>query len=486
MIAAEAWRQLPHTFARRLSAGRWRAQRYHALISTTIAAAVFAGVGCIIVIEAPPRHGKSELVSHWLPAWFLSMFPERAVLLGAYEANFAAEWGRKVRNTMEEHAAITGVPIAGDSTASDHWETVFGGGMRTAGVKGGATGKPGNLIVIDDPVKDDAEADSDVIREKHWNWFQTAVWTRREPGTVIVIMHTRWRTDDLAGRVLADPTMRTITKHLRFPAIAEAGDVLGRAPGEALWPSKFPLGGPDGLLLTKGALQPRHWNALFQQNPTNDEGNEFLVEWWKYFDELPVPMSEMDYIACFWDCSFNEKVTSDYVAGGAFAVYGGNRYLLEVVHARMNVLDTVAAAKSLHKRYGAAVTFFEKAANGEACIVMLRKELGDADGKVVQGIVPREKKESRARSVIPIVHGGNVFLRRHAAWVPGFTKELASFPLGANDDQVDMLSMALNKLRPYQRVHADVLASNDNRQRIPRDGELRRRLQELIPLQRFG
>jgi predicted phage terminase large subunit-like protein len=485
-VAVDTWRLYPHTFARRLSRGRWRAQAYHRLISLTIAAAVLAGVGCIIVVEAPPRHGKSELVSHWLPAWYLSLWPDKNVLLGAYEADFAAEWGRKVRNTLEEHASVTGVPVAGDSSAADHWETVFGGGMRTAGVKGGATGKPGNLIVIDDPVKNDEEADSDVIREKHWNWFQTVVWTRREPGTIIVIMHTRWRTDDLAGRVLAHTEMAGITKHLHFPAIAEAGDQLGRKPGEALWPSKFPLDGPDGLLMTKSVMEARHWNALFQQKPTNEDGNEFIAEWWKYFDELPVPLEQMDYVACYWDTSFNDEESSDFVAGGAWAVYGGARYLLEVVHDRMHFIDALAAAKAMHKRWNAKATFFEKSANGHACITSMRIAMNDSDGKVVQGIVPKESKFSRARSVMTIVAGGNVHLRRHAAWVPAFLKELSAFPRGDHDDQVDMVSMALHNLRPWQRVHASVLTSSDDRQHIPRTGELKKRLQELIPLQRYG
>lgn len=215
----------------------------------------------MVLIEAPPRHGKSELVSKYLPAWYLGMWPDRRVMLAAYEATFARSWGRKARQVFEEHSA----PIFGrrlsESTAADDWSTTDGGGMTTAGVGGPMTGRGANLLIIDDPVKNAEDALSATIRENQWDWWQSTASTRLEPGGVVIGIMTRWHEDDLFGRLIksGQPVRR-----LTLPAIAEHADPLGRQPGEALWPERYPVEALDAI---KAGRSRYWWQAMFQQRP---------------------------------------------------------------------------------------------------------------------------------------------------------------------------------------------------------------------------
>ncbi len=458
--AKELWRLFPHSFAQRLGEGRWKAAAHHRLISLCIARAIFANETKIIVVEAPPRHGKSELVSHWLPCWYLSMFPHRRVLLSAYAADFAAEWGEKARNTLNKFYDATGVRVSQDSSARNRWRTEQGGGMETAGVGGQTTGKGAGLFVIDDPIKDAEEADSEVIREKHWNWWMTVPWTRREPGigTVYVVMHTRWHQDDLAGRILANENLKPFVTRLRFPALAEdENDLLGRKPGDALWPEGISAEGPNGLLALKSGMSARWWNAQFQQSPTSAEGAEIKRHWWRWYDEMPVSRNQLDFVVASWDCAFRDSDGSDYVVGQVWGVYGSYRYLLEQVRDRLDFTATVAAVASIHEKWKPNVTLVEAKANGDAVINTLQAH--------VPGIVPVEPqggKESRVRAASPQIEAGNVFLPK-TKWAEELVEEAAAFPLGKHDDMVDACSQALNWLLHHKNEHVTHLPSTDAR-----------------------
>jgi hypothetical protein len=139
-LPPDVWKYLPHTFATVMSGGLWVPFKHLILLSHIITAAIARGNGRII-ISLPPRHGKSWFLSQWLPAWFLSMWPDKKVILSTYEANFAATWGRRVRNIIKQDGHRVGVSLAEDATASNNWETSMGGGMMTAGIGGPITGK---------------------------------------------------------------------------------------------------------------------------------------------------------------------------------------------------------------------------------------------------------------------------------------------------------------------------------------------------------
>lgn len=433
----------------------WVSTRHQQFIGDAIADAVFAEELSILLVECPPQHGKSAIVSQWAPVWFESLFPERNVAVAAYQADVASRWGGWVRDKLVE---IGTVALAGDSTAKDEWRTTAGGGMITCGVGGPLTSYSVHLLIVDDPFKNAEEADSAIMREKVWNWFLTVAWTRKQPGTVFVVMHTRWHMDDLVGKILANPAMAKLVRRITIPAIAEDGDILGRKPGEALWPGRYPADdSPDGLLTTKEVLPPRWWNALYQQRPTAQEGAEIQRSWWRFYDELPVRPEQMDIVIASWDCAFRDSKGSDFVVGQIWGVYGSYRYLLDQVHARMDFVGTLQAVANLNEKWKPNATLIEAKANGDAVINTLSAS--------ISGIVPVEPqggKEARVRACSPQIQAGNVILPR-TAWAHELVEEAAAFPVGRHDDQVDAMSQALNWLLYHQTDHVTNLPATDER-----------------------
>jgi hypothetical protein len=265
-ILDSLWRLSPARLAEHLSEGRFQRFEHIKFMDQKITQAVSRG-NARLIISCPPRHGKSWLTSLYTPAWFLSLWPEKNIILTSYEATFAATWGRQVRNFIQENSAQLGISLADDSLASDRWNTDMGGGMITAGIGGPITGRGGHLIIIDDPVKNWEEACSETLRQKHIDWFNSTLYTRAEPGASIIILMTRWHSDDLAGHLLSEHEDHW--EEVRLPAIAEDSDPLGRSPGAALCPERYDKA---ALQKIRNAVGDRVWNALYQQTPTSSVG----------------------------------------------------------------------------------------------------------------------------------------------------------------------------------------------------------------------
>jgi hypothetical protein len=207
------------------------------------------------------------LTSQYFPAWYLGVFPDRRIILASYEADFAASWGRKARDILEEYGpSLFGVGVRRGSSAANRWDLEGKtGGMETAGIGGPITGKGANLLIIDDPVKNPAEALSPLYRQKAWDWYASAAYTRLEPDAAIVVIQTRWHPEDLAGRIVAQASKGGEPfEILNLPALAEQGDILGRQPGEALWPERFPAERLAEIRQTQGE---RWFVSLYQQRP---------------------------------------------------------------------------------------------------------------------------------------------------------------------------------------------------------------------------
>lgn len=220
----------PADLAINLSDGMWRLAPHLQLISDKIAAITEQPLRLIIAL--PPRHGKSELGSHWTPIWFLNEWPTGKVILASYEAQFAASWGRKVRNGIQENEGKLRIKLSGDSSAAATWELKSGGGMWTAGVGGPITGKGAHLLIIDDPIKNYAEAYSPVYRESIDQWYQTVARSRFEPDASVIIIMTRWHNDDLVGRLIERDKTKQQWDVVNLPAMAEENDPLGREVGD--------------------------------------------------------------------------------------------------------------------------------------------------------------------------------------------------------------------------------------------------------------
>jgi predicted phage terminase large subunit-like protein len=312
-------------------------------------------------------------------------------------------------------------------------------------VGGGITGMGGDVLIIDDPFKDRAEADSPTVRQNVWDWYTSTLYTRRSPGGGIIVINTRWHCDDLSGRLLA------AEKHgegdawecVNFPAIAEQ-DEPHRKKGEALHPARYPLA---DLLQIQKAIGSRDWNALYQQRPVPDGGALFDSKWIKRWSAATLP-STFDKLIQSWDMTFKGSDASDYVDGQVWGKDGTNFYLLDQIRGWLGFVHPLEAVKTLSQRWPRAWTkIVEEKANGAAVMNSLQGSIG---GFVP--IVPKESKEARAFAVSPLFESGNVYLPPAdlSAWVEqAFIPEILTFPSGAHDDQVDAMTQALSYLHQW-------------------------------------
>ncbi len=443
----EAWQASPAAMANHLSEGRWmRAKHLNILSDWLVEAALHKRPR--ILVQMPPRSGKSELTSHWFPLWYLHHFPRNRIIFAGYAASFAADWGRKVRNSVTEYGSKLNVKLSEDSTKVEDWHTIHGGGMLSAGVDGPITGKGADILIVDDPIKSMEDALSKTVRDKVWDWWQSTAYTRMEPNGCLIIVMTRWHTDDLVGRILQQgKDGGEKWDVLNLPAIAEDSDMLGRARGEALWPERYDL---EALGRIKSAVGSRVWGSLYQQAPSPEGGGMFQKAWWKFWrrkDEPEIPSlasrtvilpDSFDDKLTSWDLTFKNTTGSDLVAGGAWGISGSGRYLLDMVWKRLDFIETLAAFRRFHPEI--LLKLVEDKANGPAVISMLQKE--------VPGIVainPKGSKEARAIAITPFVEAGNIYLPLHAWWRDNFIDEASAFPNGAHDDAVDMMTQALDR-----------------------------------------
>jgi len=387
-----------------------------------------------LMVLMPPRHGKSELASVRFPAWFLGHFPDKRVIAASYSARLAEVFGRRVRDLVGDPLfgmIFDGVSLSSGAKAANRWETNRGGGYVSAGVGGSITGMGGDLLIVDDPFKNQEDADSAVYREKVWEWYQSTLYTRIEKNGRILVILTRWHEDDLAGRLLEQSTDEWNV--VCFPAVAEEDEEHRRA-GEPLWADKY---GTEALKRMEAAVGSRVWNALYQQRPAPAGGVIFRREWWRYYDELPPDIEQM-YQS--WDMTFKESAGSDYVVGQVWAVRGAERYLVDMVRGRMDFMSALSALRNLSEKYPrAAAKYIEDKANGPAVISALKGS--------IQGLIPvnpRGGKTARANAVCPLIEAGNVFLKRGAKFSEMLTEEASYFPSGRHDDMVDAMTQALS------------------------------------------
>ena len=439
----------PALFAWTVSDGRWVPYEHLLLLDRKL---VDVATGRIkrLMVSMPPRHGKSELVSRYFPAWYLGTHPDKRIILASYEADFAATWGRKARDLLEEHGqALWGVTVSKASSAASRWD-IEGrdGGMATAGVRGPITGKGANVALIDDPVKNDQEAMSQTYRDAAWDWYRATFSTRLQDDGAIILVMTRWDEDDLAGRLRkAASEGGDQWEILNLPALAEEGDVLGRAIGEPLCPELF---GKAMLEATQIRIGPYWWNALYQQRPAPIEGGMLKRGWWKFYRERPW---QFDEILQSWDMTFKDSAGTDYVVGQVWGRRLADRYLLDQVRARMDFPATVTAVKTLTAKWPEAATILiEDKANGPAVISTLKHQIAG-----IIAVEPQGSKVARVSAVSPQIEAGNVYLPDPslAPWIHDFIEECAAFPSGAYDDQVDAMSQALLRMAtPTARGYA--------------------------------
>ena len=342
----EIARATPMGLASYATKGKWKAAKHLKLLNRKLIDVAY-GKTKRLIVSMPPRHGKSMLISQFFPAWFLGRFPDKRVMLTSYEAGFAASWGRKARDVLEERGReMFNIELRNDSTAADRWDIKgHTGGMVTAGVGGPLTGKGADLLIIDDPIKNAEEAASKTIREKIWDWWGSTAYTRLEPDGAVIIIMTRWNEDDLVGKVIQNlEESGEEWEVLNLPALAEEHDPLGRDVGEALWPERFDEKRLDKIRRTIGSY---YFSALYQQRPQPQGQTKFRREWFHYAREDPEAyiletatgkrrvLKSLCWKFQTVDPSATEKETSDFFALSTWAVTPDKELIfLGCVHVR--------------------------------------------------------------------------------------------------------------------------------------------------------
>lgn len=396
-----------------------------------------------LMVFMPPRHGKSEFVSHYFPAWFLSSFPDKRIILTSYEATFAATWGRKVRNTLAEakRQGHTEVELAPDSKAAASWN-IRGraGGMHTGGVGGALTGYGGDLLLIDDPVKNAAQAYSHTYRENAKEWYRSTFRTRAEPGAAIVVVVTRWHEDDLAGWLLRESGEEW--EVISLPALAEENDPLGRPVGAALWPQRYD---EAALALSRTNVGSYWWAALYQQRPAPREGGMFKRHWFQIMETL-VPSQVQKWVR-YWDKAATEG-GGDWTVGVKMAKLVDGAYVItDVQRDQLSSSGVRQQVKQTSDLDGHEVPVAMEQEPGSA-----GKDVAEEFKRLLTGVAfhcepVTGSKALRAEGLAAQAEAGNVLLLK-GDWNADFLEEVAAFNPAADgvDDQVDAASGAFGRL----------------------------------------
>lgn len=407
-----------------------------------------------LIISMPPQEGKSVRCSRDLPVWALTQNPDLRIIVGSYAQGLANRSGRSVRNAVTAHPDL-GITIAADHAAASEWSVAgHDGGVLSVGRGAGVTGRPADLLIIDDPIKDRAEADSLTIRDTTWDWWTDALSARLSPGAPVVVITTRWHEDDLPGRLMLDQP--DLWRVLNIPAQCEdpSTDPLGRAAGEFMVSARGRT--QAQWELRKETAGPRAWAALYQGRPSPAEGSVFKRDRWARYDQPPwletndgVRGVKGGRLIQSWDLAFKGTNTSDFVVGQVWWQRDvAEFWLLDQVRGRWTFSETCDQIINLSARWPQATAkLVEDKANGPAVIDALK---GRVPGLIP--VNPQGGKEARASAVEPLVAAGNVHLptAKLAPWVSDLIEEAAAFPNATSDDQVDSLTQALTYLAVTQ------------------------------------
>jgi predicted phage terminase large subunit-like protein len=376
-----------------------------------------------LIVSMPPRHGKTENLTVRLPVAALSHRPDRSFLMTGYNERFAQRLARKARSV-----AASVVALSGEKSASDEWETSAGGVLMARGVGSPPTGVGFDGVVVDDPVRNRAQADSVVFRDRVWEWWQDDLATRLQPGAWVVVVMTRWHEDDLAGRLKAlEPGEWT---ELALPALS--GD------DEALWPETFDA---SYLRRRRETMDPRSWSALYQQSPAPGSGGLFDVDRVAVVQDVPPRLRRCRA----WDVGATTK--GDWTVGLLLEGPDGSGrfYATDVDRFRLGPGDRDARMRRVAEADGPETTVVVPEDPGAAGVAQVAAWARLFAGFRFRAVRPTGSKEVRAGPVAAQAGAGNLRVLA-GPWNRKFLDELASFPLGQNDDQVDALSDAFREL----------------------------------------
>jgi hypothetical protein len=389
-----------------------------------------------LIVNMPPRHGKSELVSVNFPAWCMGRNKDRSIITASYGADLATDFGRKVRNIMNEvsYGILFDTRLAEDAKAKGSWATNGRGEYNAVGVGGAITGKGGAIIIVDDYFKNREDADSEVMSEKLWDWYKSTLRTRLTPDGAIVIVATRWRDNDLVGRILEEESLRGSHEWeiIKLPAIADEDEEY-RKQGDALWSDHYTL---DMLNKTKDDIGNYEFAAQYQQNPVNRETQVFKDELFKYisFDELKEKQTRC-YITI--DSALSKKKQSDNTGVCINWVDNENIWHFKAYKKKVDPNELIDLIFDLHSAFKPISIGLEETVMTQAIDPFLTVEMGKRN--IFPNVVPLKhggvNKETRIRGLLPRYERGYI---KHINGMCGdLENELVRFPSSAHDDVMD-------------------------------------------------
>lgn len=407
-----------------------------------------------LMVIMPPRHLKSETCSIRFPAWCLGRDRQRQFIGCSHTDNLQYTFSYAIRETILSRRYQNLWPMTLDKAGAMSWQVAGKANLRdnyiAAGVGGSIMGEGADFLIVDDPLKNAEQANSQSVRDSIWQWWITTAVTRLQPGGAKILIMTRWHQDDLAGRLLKvarnDPRADQ-WEVLHFKAINEHG--------EALWPDKFPVwylekirsgqvDDPDEP--GKGS---RAFEALYQGNPSIAAGNIIKREWWKFYREPP----SFSQTVHSWDTAFKVRTENDFSVCTVWGVAANGYYLLDVWRRRVEFPELKRAVNSLYERDRPSAVLVEDKASGQSLIQELQR---DSRAPVLPVKVDSDKV-ARVNSSSYLIEAGKVFLPERAAWLHDYIEEMSAFPNGEYDDQVDSTTQFLNKLVPVGPVELPAL-----------------------------
>lgn len=436
---ANNWRLTPATMATKLTKGEWIAAPWLKYVSARVAAGIARG-GARIIISAPPRHGKSELISVHTSTWVLENFPNRNVILAAYGADLAEQYGRRVRDQIREHEGLLRTRIRDDVSKVGAFLTSTNGYMFSVGLGGAITGRGAHILLIDDFIKEIKEALSPAHRQYIWNWFVTTAMTRLEPGASVIIIATRWHSDDLIGRIIKNFPGQW--ENIKIPGEAKEGDILGRAKGEPLFPERFPL---EFLLQQKELLGSMFYGSLYDQEPIDETASIANPSWLKKCNTLPAPDFRW---ARVWDLAATEGA-GDWTTGSLCGYSKAtNAFVIgNIIRRQLNPgqVETLVRNTAVSDGLDTEICIEQEPGSSGKSLVEHYRNLVLSEFKVSP--VPATKaKAVRAQPFLAACEAGKVYLLDEqitmetgdiAGWQDHFIREFGTFPSGEYDDQID-------------------------------------------------
>lgn len=433
--------------------------QHHELICDTLDD-VIDGVEDRVMLFLPPGSAKSTYSSVRFPAYYLGRCPDKNIICGSYGEGLSTTFGRKVRGIVnsKEYGLLFNTRLSPDVQAKGEWETKDGGSYFACGVGSGVTGRRGDLLLIDDPVKGRKDADSETIRNDTWDWYLADFSTRKKPGAAIIIIQTRWHEDDLSGRILPENWNGEsgrfegfdgkMWKVISIPAEARENDPLGRKPGEWLWTDWFTPEYWETEKKTQTAKDIRNWQSLFQQIPRPESGVFFKREWFKRY-----PLGEHPPLTLYGasDCAVTDRDdgAKDFTEHGI----GGfdkheNLYFVDWWSGQVTMDVWIEAELKLARRYPIMCWVKEVGVIRRSCEPFLIKAKREGIGSVGPTYFRSEwlphigDKAANARAFQAMASMGQVYIP-NCEWGDVLIDQLVKFIPNTNflDDKVDVCGL---------------------------------------------